>query len=678
MLKQFSRLEKTRSLVIIIFAVLMGLSLVFFYAPSGRDAALTTSAMNREVLAEVRGDDITVGDLDTIKAGYRRMFGGQFNSMSLGGDRRMLDGLIRSRLISQEAARLGLSPSDEEVRARVIKNFTNPADGKFIGEEKYKQQAISQFGSIERFERQVRDALSEEKLEAFVTAGAAVSEEEVKRDWERENTKFELTYVPVVAADLAKKASASDEEIARFFEEHKEEFRISVPQKKIRYVFINQEKSGEKINISDEDLRKEFDSLKPENRIAGVRVQQIVLRVAAKELDKTVLDKATELVAGMRGEDLKTSEEKFAEVARGNSEDPATAKNGGWLPNAVRKDPNRKNDIYQNAIDMQPGQVSDPFFSNNAYYILRRGEQVDKTFDQARPELLASLRNRRSYAAAAQIAQRASERLKQTKDPEAVARELAAEANMNPSEMVRETGFIKPSDDVPEIGSSPQFEEAVAPLNNPQDVGERTGIKNGFAIPMLVEKRDPRVPELAEVKDAVTERVKQEKAKSQLEQAARELAGANSPDELKAIAERLGLKVETAKDYTVGTPLGVAGTSPAADDAIFALRAGNVTKTPIKNGETWVVAAATNRTDADLAEFGKQRDQLVQSALNQRRSQMFDDYLTALRARLEREGDIKINEDVLARLSALEQPATAMPAGLPGGTRTIPIAPPEQ
>ena len=678
MLKQFSRLEKTRSLVIVIFALLMGLSLVFFYAPSGRDAGLTTSAMSREVLAEVRGDRITVGDLDAVKAGYRRQFGGQFNSAMFGGDRRMLDGLVSSRMIAQEAERLGLAPSDTEVRDKIVKYFTNPADGKFVGEERYRQQAVSQYGSIERFERQIRDELAREKLEAFVTAGAGVSGEEVQRDWERQNTKFELAYVPVVVADLAKKAAASDEEVARFYEERKEEFRIGVPQKKIRYVFINQEKVGQKIQLTDEDLRKEFDSLKPENKIAGVRVQQIVLRVVTKELDKSVLDKATQLVAGMRGDDLKATEEKFAEVARGNSEDPSTAKNGGWLPTAVKKDPNRKKDIYQNAIDLQPGQVSDPFYSNNAYYILRRGEQVDKTFEQSRPELLASLRNRRSYASAAQVAQRAAERLKQTKDPEAVARELAAEADMSPAEMVKETGFIKPGDDVPDIGSSPQFEESVAPLNNPQDVGERTGIRNGFAIPMLVEKRDPRVPELAEVRDQVAERVKQEKAKTQLEQAARELAAANSPDELKAVAERLGLKVETSKDYTVGTPLGVAGTSPAADDAIFALRPGNVTKTPIKNGDTWVVVAATNRTDADLAEFGKQRDQLIQSALDRRRSQMFDDYLASLRSRLEREGDIKVNDDVLARLTALEQPATALPAGLPGGTRTIPIAPPQQ
>src|SRR3712207_7386171 len=33
---------------------------------------------------------------------------------------------------------------------------------------------------------------------------------------------------------------------------------------------------------------------------------------------------------------------EFAEQARGNSEDPATAQGGGWLPNPVKRNPNRK------------------------------------------------------------------------------------------------------------------------------------------------------------------------------------------------------------------------------------------------------------------------------------------------------------------------------------------------
>ena len=270
------------------------------------------------------------------------------------------------------------------------------------------------------------------------------------------------------------------------------------------------------------------------------------------------------------------------------------------------------------AVDMQPGDVSDiPIKYAGNWYILRRGESVPKTFEEAKPELLASLRNRRGYVAAAKLAERAQNRLKETKDPQKVAQELAAEANMKPGEMVKETPFVKPGDDVPGIGSSQQFEAVIAPLNNPNDVGDKTGVKGGFAIPMLVDKKEPRVPELEEVKTKVAQALKQQRAKEQLEQKAKEIAASvNSAADVKAAAEKAGFEVATESDYKLGAPLGKAGTSPALDEAVYALKTGEVTKSPLKVGDSWVVLGVANRHEADLAEFAKQREQLTQSMLS--------------------------------------------------------------
>ncbi|MGH9901456.1 MAG: peptidylprolyl isomerase, partial [Pyrinomonadaceae bacterium] len=393
-------------------------------------------------------------------------------------------------------------------------------------------------------------------------------------------------------------------------------------------------------------------------------VQQIVLKVARPDLDEGVRTKAENLVKQARGQGGSATEEAFAELARGNSEDPATARNGGALSGLVRKNPNKPEDPLQSTLNMEPGQVSEPIKYGTAYYIFRRGEAVDKTFEDAKPEILVSQRNSKSYAAAAALAARAATRLKETKDLQKVTDELAAEANMSPGEMVRETPFVRPGDDVPNIGSSPQFEQAVEPLNNPNDVGDRVSIKGGFAVPLLAEKRDPRVPDFAEVREKVVERVRQERAAAQVEQAARDIAaGANSAGDIKAAAEKFSLEAQTAEAYKLGTPLGQAGTSPAADSAIHNLMAGEVTKTPIKIGDSWVVVGATKRTEADLTEFAKQRDQLTQNALSERRDQVFEDYITATRARYERDGDVKIYDDVLSKLVSDEPPVAGAPTG---------------
>src|ERR1041385_123590 len=381
--------------------------------------------------------------------------------------------------------------------------------------------------------------------------------------------------------------------------------------------------------------------------------------VVVSALPRALATKADALVAKARGNAETTTEQAFGDLAKGNSEDPATAKNNGWLTGIVKKNPNNPQDPYQRVLEMQPGEVTDAIKYKNAYYILRRGESVPKTFEDAKPELLVSLRNRRGYTIAQKIAQKAQDRLKETKDPQKVAQELAAEANMSAAEMVRETPFVKPGDDVPKIGSSQQFEEAIAPLNNPNDVGERVGIKDGFAVPMLVEQKPPRIPEFDEVKDKVAHAVKDEKAKSMLEQKAKDLAAqVKAPGDVKAAAERLGFESKAEANYKVGTPLGDSGSSVLIDDPLYAAKTGDVLQ-PIFLNQNYLIIGVNKRTEADMTEYAKQRDSLTQSALSDRKNQVFGDYLNALSQRMKQDGSIKIYKDVLD--SVREEEPEALP-----------------
>lgn len=662
MLKMLSRLEHTRRIIIFGFVLLMAVSLIVFYGP-GRNSNNLEPSKDTTAVAKVNGDEITVAEVSRLKDNYMQMFGGQVSMARLGGYKRFVEGLIRNRVVAQEAARLGLSASDAEVAEKIRKEFTD-ASGQFVGFDRYKQAVTARYGDLETYERTKRDEIAEEKLRAFVTAAVKVSDDEVQEDFKRTHSTFDVTYAVVSADKLAEKIQPTDQELRSYYDQHKDDFKITSAQKKIRYVYIDQAKSGEKLPIADKDLRDEYDKLSPENKQAGVKVQQILLKVARKDLDAQVEQKAKDLIEKARAASPDTGEKVFADLARGNSEDPATARSGGYLPKPVKKNPNKIDALYERTVDMQPGDVSDiPIKYAGNWYILRRGEAVPKTFEEAKPELLASLRNRKGYAEAAKLAERAHARLKETKDAQKVAQELAAEANMSPAELIKETPFIKPGDDVPGIGTSQQFEAAIASLNNLNDVGERTGVKGGFAIPMLVEKKEPRTPDFEEVKAEVAKAVKQQRAKEQLEQKAKEIAAAvKSAAELKAAAEKAGFEVATEENYKLGSPLGTAGTSPAIDEAVYALKPGEVTKTPLKIGDNYVVLGVTNRHEADLAEFAKQRDQLRQTKLSARQNQIYEDYISAVERRLKQEGKIKIYNDVLTSLEESEPEPEVAPA----------------
>lgn len=654
MLRQLNRLEKTRNFFILAFVIMMAVSLVFFYRPMASDIA---SGEVNKTLATVGSEQVTVGEVAAQKDALTRRFQGRLPVST----NRVLDGLISQRLLRQESARLGLTPTDVEV-ATEIRNQLKQANLETSDVEKYKQIAIDTAGSVKDFEQGIRDQLAIDKLRAFVTSGVVVSENDLVDDYKKRNTTLDLIYVPVTAQAFADKIAVTDADLQTYLNANKAKYFINEPQKKIQYLYLNVAKVGEKLPISDEELRAEYNALGNDKKSQGVSAQQLVLKVAKPELEQVVRAKADSLVEQARGkgEGGKISEEAFAEIVRGNSEDPNTAAAGGKLKGAVRRNPNKPDDPLQQILTLQEGEITEPIKFGSNYYIFRRGADVPKTFEDAKKEIEVSLRNRRAYKATADLATKASNMLKQEKDVRKVAGQIAAEANMPVSEIIRETPFIKPGDDVPNIGIAPQFEQGIADLNNVGDVGLPTSVKEGFAIPMLLEKREPRDPEFAEIKDKLTKDYQIEKAKETFQQRANELAAASDAAAFRDIAAKLGLKVEESKEFKIGSPLGVSGTNESLEDALFALTPNGVTKSAVKVGENmYVVAAATKRTDANMSNFAAEREQLFQSLAGTRKEQVFSDYLSSLRRRMETEGKIKVDKDALTKLK--EEDETAMP-----------------
>jgi len=660
MLKFFTRLEKTRNFFILIFAILMVASLVFFYAPT-QSGVQTNLARSTETVASVSGEKITVGELVRQKESYSRFSQGRgFPSKMI------LEGLIGSRIVRVEAERLGLTASDAEVAAEIRSQF-KPEDGKPFDQKVYEQNVIDQFGSIAAYETSVRDDISSKKLDAFLTSGVSVSEDELLSDFQRKNTKFDLSYVAVSSAELAQTIKPTDEELKAYFEKNKQSYYISVPQKKIKYIFVNTTKIGEKLPISDAELRAEYDKLPADKKIGGVNGQEIVLRVAKPEFEPKVQEKAAELITRLKKDGDNVSEALFAEVAKGFSEDPISAQSGGKLRGPVRENLNKPDDPYQRLIKMKPGDVTEPISYQGRYFILRRGDDVPKSFEDAKKEIEVSLRNRKAYAVAAELAQKIADALKQSKDVQKTAAQFAGEANMSVAEMVKETGYIKPGDDVPNIGTSPQFEEGIAPLEKAGDVGDKTPIQNGFAIPTLADRKEPRDADFDEVKAQILDVVKLEQARAKVEEIAKQIAsGAASADALAGAATAKGMKAKDQKAFIIGSPLGdgpSASTSEELENAVYAMKSGDVTKTPIKIGENWYVVGVTKRDDANNADFAKQRSSLLEQMLSKKRTAVFSDYLAATKKRLQDSGAIVIYKDVLAKT---DEPAPGLtPADIP-------------
>ena len=166
-----------------------------------------------------------------------RMYGDEFFK---NGNRIDLEQETWDRLILLgEAQKRNIQVSDQEVVADIATIPFFQRDGKF--DQTLYQEIVQNPGIFDRsthdFEEGMRKQLMIKKLIDDVAPERVLSEAELKKEYQKRNEKITLEYVLFNAADFAKNAAVSDDEIKTFYEQHKEQFRLP-PSIVLNYVQI--------------------------------------------------------------------------------------------------------------------------------------------------------------------------------------------------------------------------------------------------------------------------------------------------------------------------------------------------------------------------------------------------------------------------------------------------------
>ena len=124
--------------------VLVVLAFIALYIPASNNSA--TGAGLNDAVATVEGSDVTVAEFrqayNRQMQAYRSAYGANMDERllrQLGIDQRIVQQLIEEEIALVEAKRLGISASDEEVRARILAIPSFQENGQFIGYERYRQ-----------------------------------------------------------------------------------------------------------------------------------------------------------------------------------------------------------------------------------------------------------------------------------------------------------------------------------------------------------------------------------------------------------------------------------------------------------------------------------------------------------------------------------------------------------
>ena len=190
------------------------------------------------------------------------------------------------------------------------------------------------------------------------------------------------------------------------------------------------------------------------------------------------------------------------------------------------------------------------------------------------------------------------------------------------------------------------------------DIGTPVSIPGGYAVPRILEVLEGGA-ELSfdQARNMVEEGLRREKEPDLAKSRAYDLVkqATNAADLERLIkAENLTIKKDTNfNSYQwPGASSGGLQSQNQAIALMLTLKEGDVCKTPVKVGASYLIFAAAKRTDADLTRLAAEKETLRQTIINERQSVFFDTFIKNARKRYEAEGKIKVYQDRIDKFFA--------------------------
>ena len=592
-------------------------------------------------IATVEGREISV---NRFRRAYQQQiqqmranFGGQMDERMLkqfGIDRRVIQQMVDEEAALAEADRLDIRGSDAEVRARILALPVFQENGRFVGDQRYRQILDMMNPPLRptEFEEQVRRSIVLEKLQGALTDWITVSDKELESEFRKRNEKVKLAVVSFPADKFREGITASDDEIAKYFDEHKNEYRM--PEKrKVKYALLDLQGMRQRVVVPPADVKRHYeDNINQYSTPEQVRASHILLKTEGKD-DAAVKKQAEEILAK-----AKAPGADFGKLANQYTEEEAGKTKGGDLDFFGKGQMVPEFDKV--AFALQPGQINDTVVKTQfGYHVIKVTDKkpaTTRSLEEVRTQIEDQIKWERAQNDADRLTREITPQLKKPVDLDTVARTRGL--------TVAESGFFGRQEPITGIGMAPAVAERAFDMKD-GEVSEAIRTPQGFVFITVTGRQDAYLPKVDEVKARVREDVIKRKAVDAARQKAASVSAQLKSGDFDAGAKAAGVEVKTTELISRGAPVGDAGVSPAIDAAAFALPAGGVSD-PIVTDTGAVIVKVLEKKDVTADELAKGKDTLRSELLNERRNRFYGAYMTKAREKMR----INYNSEVIAQV----------------------------
>jgi peptidyl-prolyl cis-trans isomerase D len=567
---------------------------------------------------------------------------------------RAAQNLITQKAVVYEADKMGLGVSDEELRENLHQGDMGQVlfpDGNFIGQPAYEQMISSQFNlSVAEFEREIKAEIAQRKLLAAISAPVTVSDKDIAEEVKKQDTKVKFDYAVLTLEDVQKQIKPTDAELKAFYEQNKQLYANSIPQKiKARYILIGTEKLADQVSITPAELQQYYKAHQDDYRIPEtVTVRHILIKIPTPDANGKVDQKAVD-AAHAKAEDISKQLKagaNFGDLAKKYSDDPGSAKDGGLLPPITRG--RTVPEFEQAAFSTPVGQTTGIIRTSYGFHIIHveaKQEARLKPLDEVQPQIGPLLKKQKGSAEAQSVAS-----AMETRARTAGMEKAAAEKGL----AITTTDLITQSDQLPGVGSAPDFMSALfsARKNDPPAAAPTP---MGYVIYQVTEIQPPQTPTFEQVRTKVQDQFRDQRAQALLAQKTQELSDrAHADHDLSKAAKEVGATVKTSDlvDRTSQVPDLGAMTGQAS--IAFTLKTGEISG-PIQGGPNGVVLKVVEVQESSPEQVKLGWDKAKETLLQQKRDEYEGLYAENLRTQLEKEGKIKINKKEMDRLTSTSE-----------------------
>jgi peptidyl-prolyl cis-trans isomerase D len=590
--------------------------------------------------AKVNG--VTIGEReyydafqDAIKQ-YREALGPSFSEKmieELHLKDKILDNLIAKILILQEARRMGLSVSDEELREAIESAPAFQVNGQFDRRSYERFLRLSRM-TPEQFEQSQREDLLLSKAVSVIKMNSGkVSDEESLETYLYENERINLSFLKVVPDSLKVQVNANEDEIKDYYQKHQEDFKIPTFVQ-IQYLLFRPSEFEKKVQVSPDEIKRYYDSKKDTFKMPKqVRVRDILIKAgpqdtpdqleAKKKKTEEILEKAK-----------KTKD--FGSLAKQYSEAENASKGGdlGWIQRGMLGE-----QIESILFAMKSGDLTGVLAARDGLHILKIEEvkeEKQKSFEEVKDQILQALKKEKAKAEASRKADDAFYSLFRSRDLEGYSREKDA--------LIKSTGLVKEGDEIPDIGKNPLFYSSAFSLKL-GEISPVVSIPPNFYILKLVNKKDSRIPPLNEVKEEVTRKVIGTKAEEKARQVAEDLLNQiRTGKNIREVAREKSYPLEETGFFTR-----TAGVVPKIGPAreFMGILASLTEKNPVpkevlRTKDGYFAVRLSGYEPADQNKFQSVKKNLEKRLSYQKQEEAFQNWLEQLKAKAK----IEINKEI--------------------------------